>query len=73
MGGFASPKCPFRAPGWWDGSPDQAADEGTEQRLAAATGVVHELEETEIQRQFVLRDAAVRAQPRAQQRPEAIG
>jgi hypothetical protein len=33
---------------------------------------VHELEETEIQRQFVLRDAAVRAQPGAQQRPEAL-
>jgi len=33
---------------------------------------VHELEETEIQRQFVLRDAAVRAQPGAQQRPEAF-
>src|SRR5947209_6779864 len=33
---------------------------------------MHELEETEIQRQFVLRDAAVRAQPGAQQRPEAL-
>jgi hypothetical protein len=55
-----------RVPGWWDGSPDQAADEGTEQRLAAATGIVHQLEETEIERQLLLRDAAVRAQPRAQ-------
>src|SRR4051812_44926566 len=42
-------------PGWWAASPDQAADESAEQSLAAATGVVHELEETEIQRQFVLR------------------
>jgi hypothetical protein len=53
-------------------SPDQAADESAEQSLAAATGVVHELAEPEIQRQFVLRDAAVRAQPGTQQRPEAL-
>jgi hypothetical protein len=33
---------------------------------------MHELEEPEIQRQFVLRDATVRAQPGAQQRPEAF-
>src|SRR3954447_9751363 len=59
-------------PGWWAASPDQAADESAEQSLAAATGVVHELEETEIQRQFVLRYAAVRAQPGAQPRPEAF-
>src|SRR3954470_832453 len=59
-------------PGWWDASPDQAADESAEQGFAAATGVMHELKETEIQRQFVLRDAAVRAQPGAQQRPEAL-
>jgi hypothetical protein len=37
-------------PGWWDVSPDQAADESAEQGLAAATDVVHELKETEIQR-----------------------
>jgi hypothetical protein len=34
--------------------------------------VVNELEEAEVERQLVLGDAAVRAQPGAQQRPEAI-
>src|SRR5215213_4037891 len=38
-------------------------------RAAATAGVVHELEEAEIERQLVLRDAPVRAQPGAQQRP----
>jgi len=33
---------------------------------------VHELEETEIEWQFVLRDAALRTQPGAQPRPEAL-
>jgi hypothetical protein len=33
---------------------------------------VNELEEAEIERQLFLRDAAMRAQPRAQQRPEAL-
>ena len=31
-----------------------------------------ELEEAEVERQLLLRDAAVRAQPGAQQRPEAL-
>src|SRR3954447_25178768 len=53
-------------------SRDEACDEGAEQDFAAAAGVVHELEEAEVQRQLVLRDAAVRAQPGAQQGPEAL-
>src|SRR5215213_6238059 len=52
---------------------DQACDEGAEERLAPATGVVDELEEAEIGGQLLLRDATVRPQPRAQQRPEALG
>jgi hypothetical protein len=52
---------------------DQACDEGAEERLAPATGVVDELEEAEIGRQLLLRDATVRPQPGTQQRPEALG
>src|SRR3954449_4432090 len=37
--------------------------------FAAAPGVVHEHEVTEIQRQLLLCDAAVRTEPRAQQGP----
>ncbi len=44
----------------------------SEQGFAAPTSVVHELEEAEIKRQLVLRNAAVRAQPGAQQRPKAF-
>src|SRR3954453_15720028 len=54
------------------GSYDQGGDEGSEQGFAASARVVHELEEAEIERQVVLRDAAVRAQPGAEQRPEAL-
>jgi hypothetical protein len=42
---------------------DQACDEGAEERLAPATGVVDELEEAEIGWQLLLRDATVRPQP----------
>ena len=41
------------------GSRDQAGDEGAEQRLPAAPRVVNELEEAEIERQLLLRDAPV--------------
>jgi len=51
---------------------DQAGDERSEQGFAASACVVHELEEAEIKRQLVLRDAAVRSQPGAQQRSEAF-
>src|SRR3712207_9482402 len=53
-------------------SPDQSRDQGTEQGLASAPGVVHELEEAEIQRQLLLRDASVRAEPGAQQGPRPL-
>jgi len=51
---------------------NQACDEGAEQGFAASARVVHELEEAEIKRQLVLRDAPVRAQPGAQQGPKAL-
>ncbi len=51
---------------------DQGCDEGAEEGFAAAPGVVHELEEAEIERQLLLRDAPVRAQPGAQQGPDAL-
>ena len=50
----------------------QGCDEGAEEGFAAAPGVVHELEEAEIERQLLLRDAPVRAEPGAQQRPEPL-
>jgi len=50
-------------------SHDQSRDEGAKQGFAAATGVVHELEEAEIERQLLLRDAPMRAEPGAQQGP----
>src|SRR4051794_4407792 len=52
---------------------DQASDQGPEQRLPAAPGVVDELEEAEVGGQLLLRDAPVRPQPGTQQRPEAFG
>src|SRR5215208_5451205 len=48
----------------------QGGDKGSEQGFAAAAGVVHELKEAEIERQLVLRNAPMRPQPGAQQRPE---
>ena len=53
-------------------SRNQAGDKRAEQGFAASARVVHELEEAEVERQLVLRDAAVRSQPGAQQRPEAF-
>ena len=44
-------------------SRNQAGDESAEQGFAASARVVHELEEAEVKRQLVLRDAAVRSQP----------
>src|SRR4051812_15081186 len=62
----------YRDPGWWGASRHQDGDEITEEGPAPAPGVVHELEEGEIERQLLLRDAPVRAQPGAQQRPDAL-
>src|SRR5690349_24793893 len=72
---FHSPKGrrSSRDPGWWGASRHQGGDELAEEGPAPAPGVVHELEEGEVERQLLLRDAAVRAQPGAQQRPEALG
>jgi len=53
-------------------SRNQAGDEGAQQGFDASARVMHELEEAEVERQLVLRDAPVRAQPGAQQRPEAF-
>ena len=44
-------------------SHDQSRDEGAEESFAPAPGVVHELEEAEIQRQLLLRDTPVWPQP----------
>src|SRR3954452_9578411 len=55
------------------GRRDQAGDEGAEERLPAAPGVVDELEEAEIGGQLLPRDAPVRPQPGAQPGPEALG
>jgi len=51
---------------------DQGRHELAEKGFASAVGVVHELEEAQVQRQLLLRDAAVRPEPGAQQRPEAL-
>ena len=48
------------------GLPDQARDEGAEQSLAPAAGVVDDLEEAEIGGQLLLRDAMMWSSPRAQ-------
>src|SRR3954468_23400704 len=52
------------------GSRNQACDKGAEQGSPTAARVVDELEEAEIERQLVLRDAPGRAEPGAQQGPE---
>src|SRR4051812_8388694 len=59
---------------WGDGglSCDQGSDECSEEGFSASSGVVDELEEAEIEGQLLLRDAAVGAQPGAEQRPEAF-
>ena len=54
------------------GSCHQGGDKFAEQGFAAAAGVMHELEEAEVERQLLLRDAAVRAQSPAQQDPETF-
>src|SRR5215213_1033937 len=49
---------------------NQACDKGAEQGSPTPARVVDELEEAEIERQLVLREAPVRAEPGAQQGPE---
>ena len=55
----------FQGGGCW--SRDEGCDESPEEGCASLPRVVHELEEAEIVRQLVLRDAAMRAKPGAQQ------
>src|SRR3954451_22411682 len=59
---------------WGDAglSCDQGGDERSEEGFSASPGVGDELKKAEIDRQFVLRDAPVRTQPGAEQRPEAL-
>src|SRR4051794_32845295 len=52
------------------GSRNQACDKGAEQGSPTPARVVNGLEEAGIERQLVLRDAPVRAEPGAQQGPE---
>src|SRR4051812_35325028 len=47
-------------------------DRRPQQRLAPPPNVVHELEEPQVQRQPLLRDPPMRAEPTPQQRPEAF-
>src|SRR3954447_22463451 len=53
-------------------SSDQGSDKGAEQGFSAPARVVHELKEAEIERQLLLRDAAMRTQPGAEQRPDTL-
>ncbi len=55
-----------------DTSRNQPSDEGAEQGFAAPARIVYKLEEAEVERQFVLRDAPMRSQPGAQQRPKSF-
>src|SRR3954470_6835397 len=50
----------------------ESRDEGAKEGFAAAPGVVHELEKAEIQRQLLLRDAPMWAEPGAQERPRPL-
>ena len=61
-----------RVPGWSSGSRNQGGDEGDEQGLSPVPDVVDKLGEAKIPGQLLLGDAPVRAQPGAQQRPEAL-
>src|SRR4051794_38677834 len=70
--GTPNPPRSYRDPGWWGASRYQGGDELAEEGPAPAPGVVHELEESEVERQLLLRDAAVRSQPGAQQRPDPL-
>ena len=46
---------------------DQEADQRSQQRLAPLSDVVNEFEETEIQRQLLLRNSSVGTSPRSEQ------
>ena len=48
-------------------SGDQCVNQGAQECLAPLAGVMNELEEPEVDGEFLLRNAAMRAQPGAQQ------
>src|SRR4051812_2803982 len=56
-------------PGTWV---HQESDQGPQQRLTAFPHIMNELEEPQVERQLLLRDPPVRAQPRPQQGPKAF-
>src|SRR3954453_24124936 len=67
------PRGSSRDPGWWDrDSRDERADEGREGSLTPTTLVVDHPEGGEMERRLLPRYAPVRAQPGAQQRPDAL-
>ena len=51
-------------------SADQQLNERTQQRFASLADVVNELEEPEVEREFLLGNAPLRTQPTPQERPE---
>src|SRR5262245_15323332 len=51
---------------------DQQLHERTQQRFASLADVVHKLEEPQVEREFLLGNAPMRAQPTPQERPEAF-
>ena len=53
-------------------SGDQGADQRAEESLASFTRVMDELKEPEIEGEFLLRNAAMRPQPGAQQGPKTL-
>ena len=62
----------YRDSGCWGASCDQGGDEFAEEGFAPTPCVVHECEEAEVERPLLLRDAPVRPQPGAQQRPDPL-
>mgnify|MGYP003487516614 CR=1 FL=1 len=51
---------------------DQQLQQGAKQAFTPDANVMHELKEAQVQRQFLLRDAAMRSQPGTEQRPKAL-
>ena len=54
------------------GSCDQGSDECPEEGSAAFAHIMNELEEAEVEGEFLLRDAAMRPEPGSQQGPDAF-
>ena len=51
---------------------DQQRQEGAEQAFTSDANIMHELKEAQVQRQLLLREAAMRSQPGTEQRPKAL-